>query len=59
MIFDSLNFVVFFACVLCLLALPLSWQAKKINLLIAGYFFYMAWNRKRLSNRVVALLDLV
>ncbi|MGA8708844.1 MAG: MBOAT family O-acyltransferase [Steroidobacteraceae bacterium] len=43
MVFDSLTFVVFFACVLGLHSLPLSWQAKKINLLIVSYFFYAAW----------------
>src|SRR6266481_5626193 len=44
MVFNSLTFVVFFACVLALHALPLSWTAKKINLLIASYLFYAAWN---------------
>jgi alginate O-acetyltransferase complex protein AlgI len=43
-VFNSLTFVVFFACVLGLHSLPLSWEAKKINLLIASYFFYAAWN---------------
>jgi alginate O-acetyltransferase complex protein AlgI len=43
-VFNSLTFVVFFACVLGLHSLPLSWKAKKINLLIASYFFYSAWN---------------
>lgn len=44
MVFNSLTFVVFFACVLVLHNLPLSWTAKKINLLIASYLFYSAWN---------------
>ncbi|MBV8973709.1 MAG: hypothetical protein JOY74_01195, partial [Sinobacteraceae bacterium] len=44
MVFNSLTFVVFFACVLALQALPLSWTTKKINLLIASYLFYAAWN---------------
>ena len=44
MVFNSLTFVVFFACVLALHALPLPWTAKKINLLIASYLFYAAWN---------------
>jgi alginate O-acetyltransferase complex protein AlgI len=35
---------VFFACVLVLHRLPFSWTAKKINLLIASYLFYAAWN---------------
>ena len=44
MVFNSLTFVVFFACVLVLHNLPLSWTTKKINLLIASYIFYAAWN---------------
>jgi alginate O-acetyltransferase complex protein AlgI len=44
MVFNSLTFVVFFACVLALHSLPLPWTTKKINLLIASYLFYAAWN---------------
>jgi pimeloyl-ACP methyl ester carboxylesterase len=45
MIFNSLIFVVFFAIVLTLHAMPSPWRAKKVNLLIASYiFFYAAWN---------------
>jgi alginate O-acetyltransferase complex protein AlgI len=44
MVFNSLTFVVFFACVLGLHSLPLPWTAKKINLLVASYLFYAAWN---------------
>ncbi|MEP6940569.1 MAG: MBOAT family O-acyltransferase [Rudaea sp.] len=44
MVFNSLTFVVFFACVLAMHSLPLSWTTKKINLLIASYVFYAAWN---------------
>ena len=44
MVFNSLTFIVFFACVLGLHSLPLPWTAKKINLLIASYLFYAAWN---------------
>src|ERR1700736_4550093 len=44
MVFNSLTFVVFFACVLALHSLPLPWTVKKINLLIASYLFYAAWN---------------
>ncbi|HEX6834829.1 MAG TPA: MBOAT family protein [Rudaea sp.] len=44
MVFNSLTFVVFFACVLAIHALPLGWTAKKINLLVASYVFYSAWN---------------
>jgi len=43
-VFNSLTFVVFFACVLALHALPLRWTTKKINLLVASYLFYAAWN---------------
>ena len=44
MIFNSLGFLVFFAVVLTAHSLPFSWRAKKINLLLASYFFYAAWN---------------
>src|SRR3981189_3612272 len=44
MIFNSLIFVVFFLVVLILHAMPLPWRAKKVNLLIASYIFYAAWN---------------
>ncbi|MDF2178869.1 MBOAT family protein [Aliiglaciecola sp. CAU 1673] len=44
MLFNSLSFVVFFAIVLALHYAPLSWRTKKINLLIASYLFYAAWN---------------
>jgi alginate O-acetyltransferase complex protein AlgI len=44
MIFNSLTFVAFFAIVLALHAMPFSWTVKKINLLIASYVFYSAWN---------------
>ncbi|HET9482887.1 MAG TPA: MBOAT family O-acyltransferase, partial [Xanthomonadales bacterium] len=44
MVFNSLTFVVFFAIVLLLHALPLPWQVKKTNLLVASYLFYAAWN---------------
>src|ERR1700751_5750316 len=44
MVFNSLTFVVFFACVVALHSLPLPWTTKKINLLIASYLFYAAWN---------------
>jgi len=43
-LFNSLTFVVFFAVVLALHALPLPWRAKKMNLLLASYIFYAAWN---------------
>src|SRR5271169_3117024 len=44
MIFNSLVFLVFFAVVLILHSMPFSWRVKKINLLIASYIFYAAWN---------------
>lgn len=44
MVFNSLTFAVFFACVLVLHHLPLGWTTKKVNLLIASYLFYAAWN---------------
>src|SRR3954470_22021764 len=45
MIFNSLTFLVFFALVLALHNAPfLSWHQKKINLLVASYLFYSAWN---------------
>jgi alginate O-acetyltransferase complex protein AlgI len=44
MVFNSLTFAVFFACVLAIHNLPLGWTTKKINLLIASYLFYAAWN---------------
>src|ERR1700759_151573 len=44
MVFNSYTFVVFFAIMLILHNLPISWKAKKVNLLIASYIFYAAWN---------------
>ena len=44
MIFNSLTFIVFFACVLAMHHLPLAWRTKKFNLLVASYLFYAAWN---------------
>jgi alginate O-acetyltransferase complex protein AlgI len=44
-VFNSLTFLVFFAVLLVLHHLPfLSWKAKKVNLLVASYIFYAAWN---------------
>jgi alginate O-acetyltransferase complex protein AlgI len=39
MVFNSLTFIVFFACVLLMHSLPLGWTTKKINLLLASYLF--------------------
>src|SRR5437763_2578646 len=44
MIFNSLTFLVFFAVVLAMHNMPFSWHQKKINLMIASYLFYAAWN---------------
>ena len=44
MVFNSLTFVVFFAIVLALHAMPFGWTTRKVNLLIASYLFYAAWN---------------
>lgn len=44
MVFNSLTFVVFFAVMLVMHHLPLTWKVKKINLLLASYLFYAAWN---------------
>src|SRR6185312_1290093 len=44
MVFNSLTFVVFFAVVLAVHSLPLPWGLKKLNLLLASYLFYAAWN---------------
>jgi alginate O-acetyltransferase complex protein AlgI len=45
MVFNSYTFIVFFMIMLVLHNLPfLSWRTKKINLLLASYLFYAAWN---------------
>lgn len=44
MLFNSYSFILFFAIMLALLHLPFSWNTKKINLLLASYIFYAAWN---------------
>ena len=44
MLFNSYSFIVFFAIMLALHYLPLRWKIKKINLLVASYIFYAAWN---------------
>jgi alginate O-acetyltransferase complex protein AlgI len=44
MAFNSITFLVFFLIVLAIHNLPLSWRAKKLNLLLASYIFYSAWN---------------
>src|SRR5258708_30084628 len=44
MLFNSYTFLVFFIIVLILHNLPFSWKTKKVNLLLASYIFYAAWN---------------
>jgi alginate O-acetyltransferase complex protein AlgI len=45
MLFNSYTFIVFFIIVLILHNLaPFTWKVKKINLLLASYIFYAAWN---------------
>src|SRR5687767_12588563 len=44
MVFNSYTFIAFFIVILILHNLPFSWKVKKINLLIASYIFYAAWN---------------
>ncbi len=44
MVFNSLTFALFFAIVLLLHSLPLTWRTRKIQLLLASYVFYAAWN---------------
>jgi len=45
MLFNSYTFLAFFIIILVLHHLPLfSWKTKKVNLLLASYIFYAAWN---------------
>lgn len=44
MVFNSYTFIVFFIVILFLHNFPFSWRIKKINLLLASYIFYAAWN---------------
>src|SRR5215813_13352647 len=44
MLFNSYSFIVFFAVMLALHQMPFAWKVKKINLLLASYLFYAAWN---------------
>ena len=44
MTFNSLTFIAFFLVVLALHNAPLPWRVKKLNLLLASYLFYAAWN---------------
>lgn len=44
MVFNSFLFILFFGIVLLLHNLPFSWKIKKLNLWMASYVFYAAWN---------------
>ena len=44
MVFNSYTFIAFFILMLFLHNLPFSWKTKKVNLLLASYIFYAAWN---------------
>lgn len=44
MVFNSYTFIAFFVVMLILHNMPFSWRTKKINLLLASYLFYAAWN---------------
>jgi alginate O-acetyltransferase complex protein AlgI len=44
MVFNSYTFIVFFIIILVLHNLPFSWKTKKVNLLLASFLFYAAWN---------------
>jgi D-alanyl-lipoteichoic acid acyltransferase DltB (MBOAT superfamily) len=44
MVFNSYTFIAFFIIILILHNLPFSWKVKKVNLLLASYIFYAAWN---------------
>ncbi len=44
MVFNSYTFIAFFAIMLLVYNLPISWKARKMSLLIGSYLFYAAWN---------------
>ncbi len=44
MLFNSYTFAIFLAVVLVLHHLPLPWRCRKLNLLVASYVFYAAWD---------------
>ena len=44
MLFNSFTFAIFFVVVLVFHNLPVSWQLKKLGLLVASWLFYAAWN---------------
>ncbi len=44
MLFNSFSFIIFFTVTLVFHYLPFSWRQRKLNLLLASYLFYAAWN---------------
>lgn len=44
MVFNSFTFVAFVIIILLLHNQPFPWRVKKVNLLLASYIFYAAWN---------------
>jgi alginate O-acetyltransferase complex protein AlgI len=44
MLFNSFTFLAFFACVAAVHSLPLPWNVRKFNLVLASYLFYAAWS---------------
>src|SRR5215213_5907875 len=44
MVFNSYTFIAFFIIMLVLHNMPFPWKVKKVNLLLASYIFYAAWN---------------
>jgi alginate O-acetyltransferase complex protein AlgI len=44
MVFNSYTFIAFFAIMLLVYNLPISWKARKTSLLLGSYLFYAAWN---------------
>ncbi|MDE2250080.1 MAG: MBOAT family protein, partial [Gammaproteobacteria bacterium] len=44
MVFNTLTFAAFFLIVVLVHSLPLGWKVRKLNLLLASYLFYAAWN---------------
>jgi D-alanyl-lipoteichoic acid acyltransferase DltB (MBOAT superfamily) len=44
MLFNSFSFLLFFLCVLTVHSLPLPWRFRKLNLLVASFVFYAAWD---------------
>ncbi len=44
MVFDSYTFIVFLTAVLAVHYSAISWQYKKLSLLISSYLFYGSWN---------------